>query len=356
MASPKCIGTILVIFVIINLIFYKFRLDKKLLLLDKPDLSDAISGNGPKSMLFSEALRTSLTGNLTSLSPTQKSNLTNASDGSAIKTVLKFKGLDKTSYNAGDVPRLLDALKAIQEQVEKEEASKAKPKKLPDCSPKNLGPVKPVNTDITKIPEDLAKIYPDVYGGLWRPKDCHPIHKTAIIIPYRNRTTNLKIFLNHMHRFLQAQLLDYGVFVIDQADTKRFNRAKLLNVGYVEAQKFHSYDCFILHDVDKVPEDTRNIYTCANKPKHLISQRHTQKEEKYKPGVRVRGLGGIFPRGDEGRYLIIDHHDDRIVNSMKWPYVNVVKQTMITDGLNSLNYTIKKVAVEPLYTMISVIL
>jgi hypothetical protein len=130
-ANPKWIGTILVIFVTINIVFYRYRLDKKLLFLDKATVTDAVSGKGPKSLMFSDALRTAIPNNLTSLN--LKANF------SSIKTLLKFKGLDRNSYNAGDIPKLLDALKGIQENVEKEDASSTK--KLPDCVPKNLGKI-----------------------------------------------------------------------------------------------------------------------------------------------------------------------------------------------------------------------
>jgi len=43
----------------------------------------------------------------------------------------------------------------------------------------------------------------------------------------------------------------------------------LMNVGFVEALKLYSYDCFIFHDVDLVPEDDRNLYTCPEQPRHM---------------------------------------------------------------------------------------
>lgn len=43
--------------------------------------------------------------------------------------------------------------------------------------------------------------------------------------------------------FLQRQQLDYGIYIIPQAGTKKFNRAKLLSVGYLEALKEENWDC-----------------------------------------------------------------------------------------------------------------
>lgn len=49
----------------------------------------------------------------------------------------------------------------------------------------------------------------------------------------------------------------------------QFNRAMLMNVGYVEALKEQTFDCFIFHDVDLLPEDDRNLYTCPEQPRHM---------------------------------------------------------------------------------------
>ena len=52
-------------------------------------------------------------------------------------------------------------------------------------------------------------------------------------------------------------------------DHGQFNRGMLFNVGFVESQKEHKFDCFILHDVDLIPEDIRNIYSCHETPRHM---------------------------------------------------------------------------------------
>lgn len=54
----------------------------------------------------------------------------------------------------------------------------------------------------------------------------------------------------------------------------KFNRAKLLNVGYLEALKDYKWDCFIFHDVDLVPENDLNLYVCDSQPKHLVVGRN----------------------------------------------------------------------------------
>ncbi|CAF4858952.1 unnamed protein product [Rotaria sp. Silwood1] len=107
------------------------------------------------------------------------------------------------------------------------------------------------------------------FGGHWFPKTCQAEQRLAIIVPYRNRELHLKLFLNVMHPFLKQQQLDYTIFVINQHDHEEFNRAALFNVGYIEAMKLYSFDCFIFHDVDLFPEDLRNLYKCGDRPRHL---------------------------------------------------------------------------------------
>ncbi|CAB1336023.1 unnamed protein product, partial [Coregonus sp. 'balchen'] len=72
-------------------------------------------------------------------------------------------------------------------------------------------------------------------GGRYSPPDCEPRHHTAIV--WGNST---------------------------------FNRAKLLNVGVREALRDEDWGCIFLHDVDLLPENDHNTYTCHNQfPTHL---------------------------------------------------------------------------------------
>ena len=69
-------------------------------------------------------------------------------------------------------------------------------------------------------------------------------HKLAIIVPYRDRQKQLNVFLPHMKKFLsrkaqqewyggssavEANYLDYDIFVIEQMDEYPFNRGMLIN-------------------------------------------------------------------------------------------------------------------------------
>lgn len=95
--------------------------------------------------------------------------------------------------------------------------------------------------------------------------------KVAIIVPYRNRRRNLNIFLLYMHRFLSSQNINYGIFLIEPLESLKFNRALLLNIGFLEAMKDdEGWNCFIFHDVDMLPENSNNIYECdSDVPKQM---------------------------------------------------------------------------------------
>lgn len=53
-------------------------------------------------------------------------------------------------------------------------------------------------------------------GGHQAPLDCRARYKIAIIVPYRDRLSNLCTFLLNMHPFLTKQQLDYTIFIVEQ--------------------------------------------------------------------------------------------------------------------------------------------
>ena len=81
----------------------------------------------------------------------------------------------------------------------------------------------------------------------------------AIVVPYRNRLPNLKIFLWNIHRFFQRQELEYTVYIVEQAGDKTFNKGILMNAAFREIFELRNvaenreYDCIMYHDVDLIP-------------------------------------------------------------------------------------------------------
>lgn len=75
--------------------------------------------------------------------------------------------------------------------------------------------------------------------------------KLSLIIPYRNREEHLKQFLPFIENELQKQNLNYEIIIAQQDDKNFFNRAKLMNIAVLHADKESAY--FIFHDVDAIP-------------------------------------------------------------------------------------------------------
>ena len=87
--------------------------------------------------------------------------------------------------------------------------------------------------------------------------------RLAIIVPYRDRLINLHLFLFYMHQFLTRQNVYYGIYLVEPLNGLKFNRAMLINIGFVESLKEEDHwNCFIFHDVDMLPESEQNIYGC----------------------------------------------------------------------------------------------
>ena len=83
--------------------------------------------------------------------------------------------------------------------------------------------------------------------------------KIAVIVPFRDldtaqhRQQHLNIFIPSLSKFLDATKQAYCIYIIEQSDDKRkFNRGKLLNIGFEYAVK-DGCDVFVFHDVDLIP-------------------------------------------------------------------------------------------------------
>ncbi|KAG8143272.1 putative Beta-14-galactosyltransferase 3-like protein [Naja naja] len=213
-------------------------------------------------------------------------------------------------------------------------------------------------------------------GGRYRPPDCDATHKTAVIIPHRNREQHLKYLLYYLHPFLQRQQLSYGIYIIHQTESYTFNRAKLLNVGFKEAMKDEDWDCIFFHDVDLIPEDDRNIYTCDLFPKHVAVAMdkfgYKLPYKTYFGGVSALspeqymkmngfpnnywGWGGEDDDIAYGRYRMIKHGHDKgnEQNPKRFNLLAKTRRTWKQDGMNTLEYQLLSKELHPLYTNITV--
>ncbi|CAG5115455.1 unnamed protein product [Candidula unifasciata] len=120
--------------------------------------------------------------------------------------------------------------------------------------------------------DELLNKHPDIeLGGRIRPSDCRAAQRTAIIIPFRDCRECLYILMNMLIPILKRQHADVTVFVIEQSSESEFNRAALQNVGFLEAKKTATFDCFIFHDVEMVPLSDHIMYRCGPAPSHLVA-------------------------------------------------------------------------------------
>ncbi|KAI0978570.1 hypothetical protein GJ496_003831 [Pomphorhynchus laevis] len=107
--------------------------------------------------------------------------------------------------------------------------------------------------------------------GSWYPNDCIPVHDSiAVILPIRGRPQQLQIYLSRIHPFLQQQKIPYVIITVNQTGKEPFNRGILFNIGVLHTPQ--DINCFILSDVDMIPDLYENMFTCNKTyPKHISS-------------------------------------------------------------------------------------
>ncbi|XP_034945646.1 beta-1,4-N-acetylgalactosaminyltransferase bre-4-like isoform X3 [Chelonus insularis] len=262
---------------------------------------------------------------------------------------------------------------------------------LPECPliPPNLvGPL-----EVLLNPPELSvieKTFTEVKsGGRGCPLDCIPRYRVAIIIPFRDRAQHLQTLLYHIHPILLRQQIDYQIFVVEQEGNSKFNRAMLMNVGYVEALKERDFDCFIFHDVDLLPQDDRNLYTCPEQPRHMsVAVDKFNYKLPYADlfgGVSamtkaqfrdVNGFSNLFwgwgAEDDDmanrikakgfhisrypfpiARYKMLSHEKEK-ANPKRYEYLKSGKKRFATDGLSNLRYELVDKKKPKLYTWLLV--
>uniref|UniRef100_A0A668SAY3 Beta-1,4-galactosyltransferase n=1 Tax=Oreochromis aureus TaxID=47969 RepID=A0A668SAY3_OREAU len=262
------------------------------------------------------------------------------------------------------------------------------PERLP--SMKGLMEVNMTEVPMEVIEMKFSKFFGVEFGGQWKPKDCRPRWKVAILIPFRNRHEHLPILFQHLIPMLQRQRLHFGFYVIEQSGSQPFNRAMLFNVGFMEAMKDLDWDCLIFHDVDHIPENDRNYYGCGQMPRHFAAKldkyMYILPYSEFFGGVsgltvdqfwKINGFPNAFwgwggedddlwnrvqyadlnvtrPEGEIGKYKSIPHHHRGEVQFLgRYKLLRYSKERQHLDGLNNLHYS-PHISLSSLYKNISV--
>ncbi len=91
--------------------------------------------------------------------------------------------------------------------------------------------------------------------------------KLTVLIPFKNREDNLKVFIPYFHNFMKNNSPDinFEIVVIEQGNDKLFNKGILFNAGYILTK--NNSDYYALHDVDQLPVSAN--YSYNDKTYHL---------------------------------------------------------------------------------------
>lgn len=258
----------------------------------------------------------------------------------------------------------------------------------PEVPPNLVGSV-PTDVRLENLTEiGIITANPEVKpGGKWHPSKCKARHKVAIIIPYRDRLHHLIILLAHLHPILQRQQLHYTIYVVEQDGPNTFNKARIMNAAFREALKQTTWQCFVFHDVDLVPEDDRNMYSCPTQPRHMsvaidemdyklaypelvggvlaVRTTHFEKLNGYSNlywgwgaedddmAYRILHVGLKISRPPDilARYKMIPHAKRKPADWRKRAKLLYTGTRRFQyDGINSLQYKLIKTHLHPLYT------
>lgn len=114
-----------------------------------------------------------------------------------------------------------------------------------------------------------------------------------IIIPFRDlsknkeRFNNLNNLLSHLYKYFKKHSKEFVVYIINQNDTKLFNKSTLLNIGIDIVNKEINTNYYILHDVDQIVKNDDFIYNNTQVSECLVYEQGDKiyKDSNYFGGV-----------------------------------------------------------------------
>ncbi|OQV17268.1 Beta-1,4-galactosyltransferase 7 [Hypsibius exemplaris] len=165
-------------------------------------------------------------------------------------------------------------------------------------------------------------------------------HHLAVIVPFRDRFDELLQFIPHITAFLTAQQIRHHIFVVNQADEFRFNRASLINVGFTLVRD--QFDYIAMHDVDLLPDNPALDYGFpAAGPMHLAAP------DLHPRYHYTKFIGGIllmtntqFQKVDgmSNKYWGWGMEDDELAVRLKEAHLNISRPTGITTGYKTFKH------------------
>lgn len=162
-------------------------------------------------------------------------------------------------------------------------------------------------------------------------------HRLAILVPFRDRFEELLIFAPHMQKFLDKQNINYHIFILNQVDRFRFNRASLINVGFLEVNK--NYDYIAMHDVDLLPVNDELLYIFPNKGPYHISSPELHPRYHYPTFVGgillIKREHFIQVNGMSNKYWGWGLEDDEFYVRLKEAGLSVTRPQNITTGTHN---------------------
>ncbi|XP_007908074.2 beta-1,4-galactosyltransferase 7 isoform X3 [Callorhinchus milii] len=165
-------------------------------------------------------------------------------------------------------------------------------------------------------------------------------HKIAIVVPFRERFEELLSFVPYMHEFLNKKKIRHKILVINQVDHLRFNRASLINVGFLESG--NDTDYLAMHDVDLLPQNEELDYGYPEKGPFHVASPELHPLYHYKTYV-----GGILLLtkqhfelcdGMSNRFWGWGREDDEFYRRMRAAGLQLFRPTGITTGYETFRH------------------
>ncbi|XP_027323997.3 beta-1,4-galactosyltransferase 7 [Anas platyrhynchos] len=165
-------------------------------------------------------------------------------------------------------------------------------------------------------------------------------HRLALLVPFRERFEELLAFVPYMHRFLSEKRIRHHILVLNQVDHFRFNRASLINVGFLESG--NDTDYIAMHDVDLLPLNEQLDYGYPEAGPFHVASPELHPLYHYKTYV-----GGILLltkqhyemcNGMSNRFWGWGREDDEFYRRIKGAGLQVRRPTGITTGYETFQH------------------